>query len=80
MFWVIIFSNKKVVITGTLDSLSREEIKFKLNTFGAKVVSQVSNNTDFLIVGNKPGSKLSKAKKENIKIINENELLKIIDL
>jgi len=75
-----IFSNKKVVITGTLDSLSREEIKFKLNTFGAKVVSQVSNNTDFLIVGNKPGSKLSKAKKENIKIINENELLKIIDL
>ena len=60
-----VFTNKKVVITGTLETLSRDEIKSKLNLFGAKVVSQVSNNTDYLIAGSKPGSKLKKAKEGN---------------
>ena len=75
-----VFTNKKVVITGTLETLSRDEIKSKLNLFGAKVVSQVSNNTDYLIAGSKPGSKLKKAKEGKIKIINENEFLKMIEL
>ena len=75
-----VFTNKKVVITGTLETLSRDEIKSKLNLFGAKVVSQVSNNTDYLIAGSKPGSKLKKAKEGKVKIINENEFLKMIEL
>ncbi len=73
-----IFNNKKVVITGSLDTLSRDELKFKLNNLGAKVVSQVSSNTDYLIVGKKAGSKLAKSKDHNIKIIYENEFLKML--
>ena len=75
-----LLKKKKVVITGTLETLSRDEIKSKLNFFGAKVVSQVSNNTDYLIAGSKPGSKLKKAKEGKVKIINENEFLKMIEL
>ena len=73
------FLNKKVVITGTLDNFSRDEIKTKLNSLGSKFVSQVSKNIDLVIYGENPGSKLSKAQELNIKMIDEKKLNEIID-
>ncbi len=73
------FLNKKVVITGTLNNFTRDEIKTKLNSLGSKFVSQVSKNTDLVIYGENPGSKLSKAQELNIKIIDEKKLNEILD-
>ena len=73
------FLNKKVVITGTLNNFTRDEIKTKLNSLGSKFVSQVSQNIDILICGDKAGSKLSKAKELNIEIMEENKLNDILD-
>ena len=66
--------NQKIVITGSFESLSRSDLKLRLEKLGATVTSSVSNKTDTVIVGNNPGSKLSKAKDLNIKIIEENDL------
>ena len=73
-----LFTDRKVVITGSFEDLSRDEAKEKLNLMGAQVVSQVSNNTDFIIVGDKPGKKLKSAQEKGIKIINEIEFVSII--
>ena len=73
------FLNKKVVITGTLNNFTRDEIKTKLNSLGSKFVSQVSKNIDLVIYGENPGSKLSKAKELNIKMIDEKKLNEILD-
>ena len=72
------YKDKIVVLTGTLDTMSRDEAKQKLNNLGAKVSSSVSKNTDYVIVGEQPGSKAKKAKELNIPIINENEWVEII--
>ena len=60
-------SNKKFVITGSFNK-SRGEIKKELEKLGAKQVSSVSAKTDFLLAGEKPGSKLEKAKELNIPV------------
>ena len=73
------FLNKKVVITGTLNNFTRDEIKTKLNSLGSKFVSQVSKNIDLVIYGENPGSKLSKAQELNLKIIDEKKLNEILD-
>ncbi len=70
-------SGKTFVLTGSL-SLPRSQIKEKLEALGAKVASSVSSNTDFLIAGNKPGSKYEKAKELGVKIINEDDLLDLL--
>ncbi len=72
------YKDKTVVLTGTLETMSRDEAKQKLNNLGAKVSSSVSKNTDYVIVGEQPGSKAKKAKELNIPIINENEWVEII--
>ena len=72
------YKDKIVVLTGTLDTMSRDEAKQKLNNLGAKVSSSVSKNTDYVIVGEQPGSKAKKAEELNIPIINENEWVEII--
>jgi DNA ligase (NAD+) len=65
------------LFTGSMD-ISRDEAKRKARDLGAKIVSTVSNKLDYLVVGDKPGSKLQKAKfLGKIKIINELEFLKI---
>ena len=73
------FLNKKVIITGTLNNFTRDEIKTKLNSLGSKFVSQVSKNIDLVIYGENPGSKLSKAQELNIKMIDEKKLNEILD-
>jgi len=74
------FSNKHLVFTGTLSELSRDEAKYLAKTKGAKILSSISKKTDFLIAGEKAGSKIDKAAKLGIKILNEKEFLKKINL
>jgi len=68
---------KTFVITGSL-SVPRLKIKEELEARGAKVASSVSKSTDFLIAGDKPGSKYKKAKELGVKIIDEKELEKLL--
>jgi len=64
--------------TGELDSMTREEAKEKLRKLGAVPHSDVFRGLDYLVVGKGPGSKLTRAKKLGVKIINEEEFLKMI--
>ncbi len=73
------FSGDIFVITGSFRNYSRLQIKELLEQKGAKVTNSISSKTDFLIVGENAGSKLEKARKHNIKIINENELEALLD-
>ena len=73
------FSNKNIIFTGKLNKLSREEAKHLAQENGAKIVSNISNSTDYLIIGEKPGSKFNKAKTLNIKILSEEEWIKKIN-
>lgn len=66
------------VLTGGLSSLSREEAKEKLRNLGAKISENVSKNTTCVVAGADPGSKLVKAEKLGIRILNEQELLEIL--
>ncbi len=69
------FKGKTVVITGTLESMSREEAGKKIEALGGKVAGSVSKNTDFLIAGAKAGSKLKKAQELGIEIIDDESKL-----
>ncbi len=68
------------VFTGELGSLSREEAKKKVRELGGDVSSSVSKDTDYVVLGESPGSKFDKAKKLGIKLINEDEFLSIISI
>jgi DNA ligase (NAD+) len=70
--------DKVFVLTGELESMSREEAKEKIRELGGDVSGSVSKNTDFVVAGVEPGSKYDKAKKLGVKIINEKEFLKMI--
>ncbi|MDO5715157.1 MAG: NAD-dependent DNA ligase LigA [Tissierellia bacterium] len=70
-------TGKTVVITGTL-SIARKELEEKLVAMGAKVTGSVSKNTDYLILGENPGSKLEKAQNLGIEIIQEEDVIKIL--
>lgn len=71
-------TGRKVVVTGTLETLSREEAKEAVRAVGGDWVSSVSKNTDYVVVGSEPGSKVEKAKSLGVKILNEKEFLKLI--
>ena len=73
-----IFSGKTFVLTGTLDSYTRAEAKKEIENQGGKVSSSVSKKTDFVLAGADPGSKLEKARKLGVKIIDEIEFKKLI--
>lgn len=72
-----IFANTTFVITGTL-SKSRDYFANLLKSYGANVTNTISKNTDYLLAGSDPGSKLAKAKELNIKVLSEAELLTLI--
>ncbi|MEJ2614647.1 MAG: NAD-dependent DNA ligase LigA [Ignavibacteriaceae bacterium] len=74
-----LFSGKTFVLTGTLSGFSRDEAGEKIVNLGGKVTSSVSKNTDYVLVGENPGSKLSKAEKLRIKTINEKEFIKLLN-
>ncbi len=73
------FTGKTFVLTGTLSSFSREEAGDKIVVFGGKVTSTVSKNTDFLVCGENAGSKLVKARKLGVSVLNEKDFLKKLD-
>lgn len=72
------FSNKTVVLTGSLTKFTRDEAKDRLREFGAKVSSTVSKKTDFLIAGEAAGSKLAKANDLGVKVLTEDEFLDFV--
>ncbi|HOK79573.1 MAG TPA: NAD-dependent DNA ligase LigA [bacterium] len=71
-------AGKKFVITGTLKNFSREEMKTELKKHGARVSDNISKETDYLIVGESPGSKLEKARKLGIPTLSEDEVLEMM--
>lgn len=73
-----IFTGKTVVITGTIEGLSRKDIKARIEEQAGKVTGSVSKNTDFVIVGENPGSKYDRARELAIRIIEEEELKDIL--
>ena len=73
-----VFKNKNVLVTGTLSSYKRDEVKELLDNLGANVVSSVSKKLDFLIVGSEPGSKLEKAQKLGVTILDEEQFLDLL--
>lgn len=69
---------KSFALTGTLASLTRDEAKAKIRERGGRILSAISANLDYLIVGQNPGSKEKKAQDLKIKIINEADFLQMI--
>lgn len=67
------FAGKSVAVTGKLDHYTRDGIQTRLRELGAKPVSRVSKRTDYLILGDRPGSKLVKARTLGIIILSEQE-------
>jgi len=70
---------KKFVFTGTLNKYTRNEASEIVQKVGGRVISSISGEIDYVVVGENPGSKLERAKNENLKLLKENEFLKIID-
>jgi len=73
-----ILAGKIFVLTGSLESMSRDEAKNKIRVLGGNVSSSISKNTDYVIAGENPGSKYDKAKKLGVKIIKEKDFLNIL--
>lgn len=73
-----IFSGKTIVLTGKLVELTRNEAKEYLERFGAKVTGSVTSKTDYVIAGEKAGSKLAKAEQLGIQVLSEDEFIDII--
>lgn len=73
-----ILSGKTFVLTGTLSTLSRVDAAESIRGLGGKISSAVSKETDFVLAGQDPGSKYDKAIKYGVKVLNEDEFLKMI--
>ncbi|HAF07679.1 MAG: NAD-dependent DNA ligase LigA [bacterium] len=73
-----ILEGKSFVVTGSLKNFTRDRIKEFILENGGTFSENISKKTDYLIVGSEPGSKLEKAKKFGVKIIDEDEFLKML--
>ena len=71
-------SGKTFILTGTLETMSREEAKARIRALGGKTSESVSKETSYVVAGKEPGSKYDKAKKFGIQILDEADLLKMI--
>jgi len=70
-------AGKALVLTGTLPNLKRHEAAARIEAAGGKVVSSVSKKTDYVVAGESAGSKLAKAEKLSVPVIDETELLRL---
>lgn len=73
------FAGKTVVLTGSLNIMSRDDAKERLTALGAKVSGSVSKKTDLVIAGEAAGSKLAKAQELGIEVIDEAEMIRLLD-
>ena len=71
-------AGKTFVLTGTLAAMTRDEAKKEIQARGGKVTGSVSSKTDFLVAGEKAGSKLAKAQKLEVEILTESDFQKLI--
>ena len=71
-------SGKTLVVTGTLEKYSREQIEALIEQHGGRATNSVSKSTDYLVAGEKAGSKLAKAEKLGVPILSESEFDKLI--
>jgi DNA ligase (NAD+) len=71
-----VFAGMSIVVTGTLDSLSRDQAEEAIIGAGGKAASSVSKNTAFVLAGANAGSKLGKAESLGVQVISEAEFLK----
>jgi len=72
-------AGKTIVVTGTLTGVSRTRAEQMIKEHGGKTSSSVSKKTDFVLAGQNPGSKLTKAQQLGIKVINKEQFLKMLD-
>ena len=73
------FSGKTVVLTGSLESYSRDEAAARIRQMGGKITSSVSAKTDILIAGEKAGSKLTKAHELGVTVVTEQQLRRFFE-
>ena len=71
-------SKMTIVVTGTLNNFTRQQIEQTIKENGGKSSSSVSKNTSFLLAGENPGSKIEKAQKLGIKILDEKQFMVLI--
>ncbi|MFH1508737.1 MAG: NAD-dependent DNA ligase LigA [bacterium] len=71
-------NGESFVITGTLETLTRDEAKKRVREAGGNISSSVSAKTDYVVVGENPGSKANKARELKVKILSEKEFLKLL--
>jgi DNA ligase (NAD+) len=74
-FWL----GKSVVFTGTLSDMSRHDAAAQVAAKGARVIDSVSKNTDIVVTGKDPGSKLAKAEKLGVRIMSEDEFMRMLN-
>jgi len=72
-------AGKTIVLTGTLETMTRDEARERLQNLGARVSGSVSPKTDFVVAGADPGSKLDKAKNYKLTVLTENEFLELLN-